>query len=53
MSFIEAVKSVYGNYAKFDGRATRSEYWWFVAFSFLMVGYAIYREPSPSASWLP
>src|SRR5687767_657812 len=43
MSFTDAVKSVYGNYAKFDGRATRSEYWWFVAFSFLvaLTGYLV------------
>ena len=36
MSFTEAVRSVYGNYAKFDGRASRSEYWWFFLFSFLV-----------------
>ncbi|HUP99442.1 MAG TPA: DUF805 domain-containing protein [Aeromicrobium sp.] len=28
MSFQEAIKSVLGNYAKFDGRARRSEYWY-------------------------
>lgn len=27
--------SVLKNYAKFDGRATRSEYWYFVLFNFL------------------
>lgn len=36
MGFQEAVKSVYSNYCKFDGRATRSEYWYFVLFSFLV-----------------
>ncbi len=29
MSFSEAVKSVFSNYAVFEGRARRSEYWYF------------------------
>lgn len=37
MSFGEAVRSVFGNYAKFDGRAPRSEYWWFQLFNLLVV----------------
>ena len=32
MSYIEAIKSGYSNYAKFNGRASRSEFWWFVLF---------------------
>jgi len=32
MGFVDAVKSVYGNYANFKGRASRSEFWWFVLF---------------------
>jgi uncharacterized membrane protein YhaH (DUF805 family) len=32
MSFGQAIRSVYVNYAKFDGRASRSEYWWFQLF---------------------
>jgi len=32
MTFIEAVKSALKNYVNFKGRATRSEYWWFVLF---------------------
>ncbi|WP_427452315.1 DUF805 domain-containing protein [Litorimonas sp. WD9-15] len=28
MGFQEAVKAFYKNYAKFEGRASRSEYWW-------------------------
>ena len=35
MTFPEAVKSALKNYAKFDGRASRSEYWWFILFQFL------------------
>ena len=37
MSFGEAVRSVFSNYAKFDGRAPRSEYWWFQLFNLLVV----------------
>lgn len=36
MSFIEAIKSVYSQYATFSGRARRSEYWYFYLFSFLI-----------------
>ncbi|KPP83157.1 MAG: Integral membrane protein [Oceanicaulis sp. HLUCCA04] len=36
MNFIEAVKSVYSNYANFQGRARRSEYWWFFLFVFIV-----------------
>ncbi len=32
MNMMESIKAVYGNYAKFSGRATRSEFWWFVLF---------------------
>jgi uncharacterized membrane protein YhaH (DUF805 family) len=35
MSFVEAVKSCFHNYATFDGRAPRSEYWFFHLFGFL------------------
>ena len=29
---MEAIKSGYSNYAKFNGRASRSEFWWFFLF---------------------
>lgn len=32
MTFIESVKTVYSKYATFSGRATRSEFWWFILF---------------------
>ncbi|WP_429910913.1 DUF805 domain-containing protein [Glycocaulis sp.] len=32
MNFMDAVKSVYTNYAGFQGRARRSEYWWWYLF---------------------
>lgn len=36
MNFQDAVKSVFRNYATFSGRAARSEYWWFILFSFIV-----------------
>jgi uncharacterized membrane protein YhaH (DUF805 family) len=36
MNFTEAVASVLRNYATFDGRAPRSEYWYFWLFTFLL-----------------
>jgi uncharacterized membrane protein YhaH (DUF805 family) len=32
MSFADAVRSGFNNYANFSGRALRSEYWWWVVF---------------------
>jgi uncharacterized membrane protein YhaH (DUF805 family) len=29
MQMVDAVKACFANYADFNGRATRSEYWWF------------------------
>ena len=36
MSFTEAVSSCFSNYANFNGRARRSEYWYFTLFSILV-----------------
>lgn len=36
MGFLEAVKHVFSNYANFNGRARRSEYWYFALFNFLV-----------------
>ena len=36
MSFMEAVKNVFNNYANFSGRARRSEFWYFFLFNFLV-----------------
>ena len=36
MGFMEAVKHVFKNYATFEGRARRSEYWYFVLFNNLL-----------------
>lgn len=35
MTFQEAIESVFRQYVNFDGRARRSEYWYFVLFVFL------------------
>ncbi len=32
MTFVEAIKSGFKNMTKFEGRSTRSEYWWFFLF---------------------
>ena len=36
MSFMEAVKHVFSNYAVFSGRARRSEYWYFILFQIIV-----------------
>lgn len=36
MSFGQAIRSVFSKYAVFRGRATRSEYWFFALFNFLI-----------------
>ena len=36
MSFVDAIKSYFQNYANFKGRARRSEFWWTVLFTFLV-----------------
>jgi uncharacterized membrane protein YhaH (DUF805 family) len=41
MSFGQAVKHVYGNYANFQGRASRSEFWWFYLY-YVIVGLILY-----------
>lgn len=35
MDFFTAIKTCFAKYADFTGRATRSEFWWFVLFLFL------------------
>ena len=37
MTFVEAIKSGFKNYVKFEGRASRSEFWWFQLFYFLVI----------------
>lgn len=35
MTFGESISICFKKYATFEGRASRSEYWWFVLFTFL------------------
>lgn len=37
MSFGEAIKSGFKNYAVFEGRAGRAEYWWWWLFQFIVL----------------
>lgn len=37
MGFTDAVRSCFGKYVTFSGRAQRSEYWWFALFSIIVV----------------
>lgn len=32
MTFVESIKTCFSKYAEFNGRASRSEYWWFMLF---------------------
>ena len=36
MTFVQSIKAVLSNYAGFTGRASRSEFWWFTLFSFIV-----------------
>ena len=49
MNPIHAILSGFRNYANFDGRACRSEYWWFYAF-FVALLLAIFVA---SVAWMP
>jgi uncharacterized membrane protein YhaH (DUF805 family) len=40
MNFPTSVKSGFSNYAKFKGRASRSEFWWFILFAQLLQMFA-------------
>lgn len=36
VSFQEAISMAFNQYCKFTGRASRSEYWWFALFTFIL-----------------
>lgn len=50
MNFQESVKVCFSKYADFNGRAKRSEYWWFVLF--ILVVSLITSFISPVLSWI-
>ena len=35
MIFVESIKTCFSKYAEFEGRASRSEFWWWALFVFL------------------
>lgn len=35
MTFVESIRTCFGKYADFTGRASRSEFWWWVLFNVL------------------
>jgi len=37
MGFVQAVKTCLGKYVEFGGRASRSEFWWFALFQFVLL----------------
>lgn len=37
MTFTESIKSLYHNYTQFDGRSSRSAYWWVVLYQAIVV----------------
>ena len=50
VGFLEAVKRAFQHYADFNGRARRSEYWWFTLFN-IIVG-SIIGAIAPESSWI-
>jgi uncharacterized membrane protein YhaH (DUF805 family) len=48
MSFIDAIKSYFNNYATFKGRARRSEFWFTVLFTFLVSAALSIVFPGPT-----
>jgi uncharacterized membrane protein YhaH (DUF805 family) len=47
MSFADAIRTVYGKYVDFSGRARRSEYWWWTLYMLIVGGIVATIE-----SWL-
>ena len=48
MTFFESIKTCFSKYADFDGRASRSEFWWWVLFVFLASSAASIVSPAVS-----
>ena len=48
MTFIESIKTCFSKYADFNGRASRSEFWWWVLFVFLASAAASIVSPMVS-----
>ncbi len=51
MNFFEAVKTCFAKYVNFNGRARRSEYWWYALFLVILsVVAALIDSPKPGES---
>ena len=46
MEFTESIKTCFSKYAEFNGRASRSEYWWFWVFTSLVCSIASLIDPT-------
>jgi uncharacterized membrane protein YhaH (DUF805 family) len=52
MTFTESISTCFSKYFTFSGRASRSEYWWFLLFNLIIsvvagfIDQVIYQEPS-------
>jgi len=49
MTFVQAIQSGFKNYVNFQGRAIRSEFWWFILFYLIIIcvpEYLAYHELS-------
>lgn len=51
MSFYEAVSSVFLNYVGFTGRASRSEYWYWVLFTVVVTACLTFVDQAFFPSW--
>lgn len=49
MTFQESIKHCFSNYANFNGKATKSEFWWFFLFQILAVFIAELISPAFSS----
>ena len=45
MTFVESIKTCFSKYADYEGRASRSELWWWVLFVFLASSAASITSP--------
>ena len=50
VGFLEAVKLAFQHYADFEGRARRSEYWWFTLFNIIVS--TIFSAVVPDFAWI-
>jgi len=49
MTFTDSISTCFSNYATFRGTASRSEYWWFSLFTFLVA--AVLQNLNAPAYW--